>query len=243
MKNIIKALNEVMKSVSYVQKSSENKFHGYKYASESSLLESLRPAMIDQGLVLIPSIGNVSPIDAHGNTTVTVEYTLAHTSGEIWPDKIIAVGCGNDKSKSGSVGDKGIYKALTGANKYLLFKLFQIETGDDPEKDEGDKAATSKEPEKALANKEPEKPAEKKESAKKIILPRGSLAAKDVTNYVKLFFSMLERCRDEKEVRDFWSSEKENRTTLAILPNNVEYAEMSKACSTRIAAIKEVKNV
>jgi len=243
MKNIIKALNEVMKDVSYVQKSSENKFHNYKYASESSLLESLRPSMIANGLVLIPSIGNVSSIDNHGNTTVTVEYTLAHTSGEIWPDKIIAVGCGNDKSKSGSVGDKGIYKALTGANKYLLFKLFQIETGDDPEKDEGDKAATSKEPEKAPANKEPEKPAEKKESAKKIILPKGSLAAKDVTNYVKLFISTLEMCRDEKEVRAFWSSENENRTTLAILPNNVEYAEMSKACSTKIAAIKEVKNV
>jgi hypothetical protein len=234
MKNIIKALNEVMKSVSYVQKSSENKFHGYKYASESSLLESLRPAMIDQGLVLIPSIGNVSPIDANGNTTVTVEYTLAHTSGEIWPDKIIAVGCGNDKSKSGSVGDKGIYKALTGANKYLLFKLFQIETGDDPEKEDGDKSAPIQ---------EAAKPAAKKESAKKIDLPKGSLESKDVDNYVKLFTSIIEMCKDEKEVRAFWSSENDNRIKLAIMPNNTEYSAMSKSCATRINAIKEDKNV
>ena len=44
---------------------------------------------------------------------------------------IIAAGCGGDRNKNG-VGDKGLYKALTGANKYMLFKLFQIETGNDP---------------------------------------------------------------------------------------------------------------
>ena len=234
MKNIIKALNEVMKSVSYVQKSSENKFHGYKYASESSLLESLRPAMIDQGLVLIPSIGNVSPIEAHDNTTVTVEYTLAHTSGEIWPDKIIAVGCGNDKSKSGSVGDKGIYKALTGANKYLLFKLFQIETGDDPEKEDGDKSAP---------NQEVEKPAPKRQPLKKIELPKRALEAKDVDNYVGVFTGMLEMCLDEKEVRATWKSESENRITLAIVPNTDEYTKMTDACTARINATKGIKNV
>ena len=92
--------------------------------------------MIKHGLVLIPSVNNASAIDEHGNTHVSVDYTLAHISGEIWPEKITAVGSGNDRAKNGSVGDKGVYKALTGANKYLLFKLFQIETGDDPEKDE-----------------------------------------------------------------------------------------------------------
>ena len=136
MKNIINALNKVMATAGYVQKNAENKFHGYKYASEAALLETLRPALIENGLILIPSVRNTSQIDEHGNTIVTVEYTLAHTSGEIWPDKITAVGCGNDRARNGTVGDKGVYKAITGANKYLLFKLFQIETGDDPEKDE-----------------------------------------------------------------------------------------------------------
>ncbi len=62
-----------------------------------------------------------------------VEYTLAHISGETWPTPLVAQGCGNDKNSKGGVGDKGCYKAITGANKYMLFKLFQIETGDDPE--------------------------------------------------------------------------------------------------------------
>jgi hypothetical protein len=61
-----------------------------------------------------------------------MEYTLIHKDGDIWPSVICAAGQGGDKNKNG-VGDKGLYKAITGANKYLLFKLFQIETGDDPE--------------------------------------------------------------------------------------------------------------
>lgn len=130
--HIAAALHQVMSKVSYVQKQGENDFHGYKYASEADLLRSLRPAMIEAGLMLIPSIHSVIECDENGNTSIQIEYTLVHKSGEIWPEKIIAAGCGSDKNKNG-VGDKGLYKALTGANKYLLFKLFQIETGDDPE--------------------------------------------------------------------------------------------------------------
>jgi hypothetical protein len=231
MKNIIQALNAVMKDVSYVQKNSENKFHGYKYASESSLLESLRPAMIAHGLILIPSVGNVSPIDLNGNTTVTVDYTLAHTSGEVWPDKIVAVGCGNDKSKNGSVGDKGVYKALTGANKYLLFKLFQIETGDDPEKDEGEKPVPV-----AAKKEEP-----KKSSNSVIELPKGDLHAKDVDNYVEIFLGLVKMCMTAEQVRALWKQENDNRATLAILPNTTEFIKMTEASSDRIAELKGKK--
>jgi hypothetical protein len=130
---ILAALNAVMNQVGYVQKQGKNDFHKYRYAGEGHLLEVLRPAMVKEGLVLIPSHREVSKPDEFGNTTVTVDYTLAHKDGEVWPEKITVVGCGNDKNSKGGVGDKGIYKAATGANKYLLFKLFQIETGDDPE--------------------------------------------------------------------------------------------------------------
>lgn len=131
---IAQALHQVMSKVSYVQKTGKNAFHGYKYAGEADLLEKLRPAMLEAGLILIPSIKGVSPIDEHGVTTVQMEYTLVHKDGDIWPNAICAAGQGGDKNKNG-VGDKGLYKAITGANKYLLFKLFQIETGDDPEAD------------------------------------------------------------------------------------------------------------
>ena len=138
MKKILQAINEVMQEVGYVQKDKKNKFHNYNYAGEGSLLQTLRPAIVKAGLILIPSMDEVSQVDDYGNTTVKMSYTLAHKDGEVWPDKISAFGCGNDKNSKGGVGDKGLYKGLTGANKYFLFKLFQIETGDDPEKDTGD---------------------------------------------------------------------------------------------------------
>ena len=140
---ITAALHEIMQKVGYVQKKHTNDFHKYNYAGEGDLLEVLRPAMVEAGLILIPSGRSRSDIDQFGNTVVEVEYTLAHKDGDVWPEKIVAFGCGNDRNKNG-VGDKGLYKALTGANKYLLFKTFQIETGDDPENatdlDKGDAA-------------------------------------------------------------------------------------------------------
>lgn len=135
---ILRAMNAVMQEAGYVQKTGNNDFHGYRYATEADVLDRLRPAMVKHGLILIPSVQQVSSIDQHGNTTVSVHYTLAHVSGAVWPQPIAAAGCGGDRSKSG-VGDKGLYKALTGANKYMLFKLFQIETGDDPEESQGDR--------------------------------------------------------------------------------------------------------
>lgn len=130
---IATALHEVMSKVGYVQKTGKNAFHGYKYAGEADLLDKLRPAMVEAGLMLLPSVKFVSPVDEHGNVIVNMEYTLVHKDGDIWPEPLGAAGMGNDRAKNGSVGDKGVYKAITGANKYLLFKLFQIETGDDPE--------------------------------------------------------------------------------------------------------------
>lgn len=146
---ILAALHEVMGKVGYVQKKGKNDFQKYRYAGEGNLLEVLRPAMVDAGLMLLPSQKTVVGPDEHGITTVCVEYTLAHKDGDVWPEKLIAYGTGGDKNSKG-VGDKGLYKAATGANKYLLFKLFQIETGDDPEKpsehDKEDDAPTNNAP-------------------------------------------------------------------------------------------------
>lgn len=157
---IAAAIHHVMTQVGYVQKTSENKFHGYTYAGEAALLAKLRPAMLDAGLLLIPSGKILSKPDEHGNTNVEVEYTLAHKDGDVWPDKLIAYGCGNDRAKSGAIGDKGVYKALTGANKYFLFKLFQIETGNDPEQaSEADHDQPQPPPAKAAIKPEPQKAA------------------------------------------------------------------------------------
>jgi len=125
---ILIALNKVMQEVGYVQKQSKVQYGNtkYNYASEAELLATLRPSMVAVGLVFVPSVHSIIPRGSDGNTYVEMKYMLGHISGAVWPYELKAWGCGGDK------GDKGLYKAITGANKYMLFKLFQIETGNDP---------------------------------------------------------------------------------------------------------------
>jgi hypothetical protein len=138
--SIIKAIHAVMTKVEYVVKDGNNDFHKYKYASEAALIAALRPVMLEEGLVIIPSGETLLPVDEFGITHIVLEYTLTHIDGDVWPDKIKAFGSGSDKSgkrkdETFAVGDKGTYKAITGAYKYFIKNLFQIETGTDPEKD------------------------------------------------------------------------------------------------------------
>lgn len=206
---IAKALHAVMQEVEYVQKKGENDFHGYKYATEADVLDRLRPAMVKHGLILIPSVQQVSAIDQHGNTTVSIHYTLVHTSGAVWPQPIIAAGCGGDKNKHG-VGDKGLYKALTGANKYLLFKLFQIETGNDPEEPAGDEGRAE-----AAEN--------DKATARQFYLEGGRIA--------------ISKADTVADLKQWWEEEKVNRKNAGILKGTDEYSELYNAFLARGQAL------
>lgn len=133
MKNLLKAIHAVMGEVDYVQKTEKNQYQGYSYANELALLSNLRPALLKHGLVICPSLDSVGDwCDTNGNTHIVMCFTIYHVeTGENLSCRIPAAG--NDLYRSGKVGDKGIYSALTGATKYFLFKTFLLPTGDDPE--------------------------------------------------------------------------------------------------------------
>jgi len=126
-----------MREVKYIEKRGYNKFHKYKYATESDVAEKVREALSEQNVIMLPDIVEHSTREhknRSGNSeyiaTVKVKFTfLDGDSGESL--EIHSVGEGQD------TGDKAIYKALTGAQKYALMKAFMIPTGDDPEADNG----------------------------------------------------------------------------------------------------------
>ncbi len=132
---IIQAMNAVMKDVERITKTGKNNFDGYAYASEADVTKAIRPAMVEHGLVLFP---NVVRMDHEGYTTMkgkqgtrvflTVEFTLAHVSGIVWPEPIRWVGCAEDTQ------DKAVAQAGTSAQKYCLLRLFVMETGEDADK-------------------------------------------------------------------------------------------------------------
>lgn len=218
---ILAALHKVMSEVGYVQKKGRNDFHKYNYAGEGNLLEVLRPAMVEAGLILIPSHKTTTAVDDFGNIFVTVEYTLAHKDGDVWPEKIVVYGAGNDKNKSGGVGDKGLYKALTGANKYLLFKLFQIETGDDPEKDADH---------------------EKEDAAPKVKRPAGApwtIKAKSPEAFVEAFLDKIAKAPTLEAADKLHTDNKANLTSLS----DEQYKACAEAYDRRVAAVSNTPAV
>jgi ERF superfamily protein len=125
-------LLEVMKAVTRVEKRGENQFHGYKYATESDLVDMVRGELSSRGIRTKFNLVSTArtPKGEKGGfiTDIEVDWTFVDSeSGETETSRV--PGSGEDK------GDKGVYKALTGSEKYWLMKTFLIPTGDDPEKD------------------------------------------------------------------------------------------------------------
>ena len=147
MKQIATKLHNIMKDVGYIQKKSRNKAQGYTFVSEADTVTMVREAMIKHGVVAIPKVTTfeVAPAGQTKNgspiflTTILIEYTFVDMdSGESLLGA--AIGQGTD------FGDKGAYMAMTGANKYMLWKCLQIATGDDPEADKKEESVGTSQP-------------------------------------------------------------------------------------------------
>ncbi|MHC5227546.1 ERF family protein [Enterococcus sp. LJL99] len=132
-KKLIHKIAEITQEVKRIPKTGWNDFHKYAYATESDIKQVIREELAKRDLVLFSDIVSHKVdevLTAKGKTeyrtTIEVIYTLedAETSET---RMFKGVGTGQD------AGDKGVYKAQTGALKYALTNLFQVPTGADPE--------------------------------------------------------------------------------------------------------------
>lgn len=122
-------LIEVVKAIPVVGKRGKNTFHNYSYAMEVDFLEAVRPLLVDRNILMTMSITSIDiqAMEKEGKLT-TIRTLHTFTDAETGESlSFEGAGQGTDK------GDKGIYKAQTGALKYALAKNFLISTGDDPE--------------------------------------------------------------------------------------------------------------
>lgn len=130
---LAKAIIRVMNEVPYVQKQKVAGLN-YSFAGEAALIESLHPAMVRNGLAIVPVGAEIIDRDLFTTKSGSVmrhvlgvfSYKLVHTSGEFV--MLQTVGEAND------TGDKAANKAMTAAYKYALRQAFNIETGDDPDR-------------------------------------------------------------------------------------------------------------
>ena len=143
---LVRKLAEVMSAVGRVPKRGRNTFHGYDYATEADIVELVRQEMARRHVMLIPSVVKHERIET-GKATKTGGFycltilTMCFTFYDGESGQSIAsewMGAGWDAE------DKGLFKAMTGAEKYFLMKTFLLPTGDDPERDKRKPEATPK---------------------------------------------------------------------------------------------------
>jgi len=119
-----------------MQKAGNNEAQGYSYFSDDQISGTFRWLFNLYKIAFIYSseitgCREISPTRSGTRqfiTDVSVHYYFVDIEDG---SKVEWVACGSWND----TGDKWVYKAITGAVKYIFMKTFQISTGDDPEKD------------------------------------------------------------------------------------------------------------
>ena len=126
-KGLYKKILNVMEKVQHLEKDGKIAYGStkYNYVTEQKVTSTVRQALIEEGLVILPIA--ITPERVDNLTTILCCYKIIDIdTGQF--EELVSVGQGSDSQ------DKGSNKALTGAYKYLLLRTFAIPTGDDPDK-------------------------------------------------------------------------------------------------------------
>ena len=131
--NIYQKLIEVRKSCEYLKK--DNKGYQFSFVSSSQTLGTLRAAMDEHGLLLVPRVVDHETRDHETKkgeheyfTIATMSFTWINAANPEEQIECLWFGQGLDS------GEKGVGKAMTYAEKYFLLKFFNIATDkDDPD--------------------------------------------------------------------------------------------------------------
>jgi len=169
---LVAKLARIAGEMDYVQKTGFNDHQKYKFAKEGDFKAKAKPLLareeIHMGCTVdlqgVPiHIGDSKTGTPQWLTTVELTATFRYRSAEI---SCSAIGQGVDP------GDKGVYKAMTGALKYIFATSFQVETGDDPE--------NANEVDAGMASKAPQAPAQAPQQPQATPRPAAPPAASQV---------------------------------------------------------------
>ena len=149
-KNVHEAIAYVMANTTHAEQSGKHGFQKYKYSKEIDIYTAIRSHMAEVGLIAVQhKVELLSTLEYEtrgGEKRFLV--TLHVTFKFIGPDSseliVETIGQGADE------GDKAIYKAVTGAEKYAMQKTFKLpssegdpeDVSDDEKKDDGNVAGS-----------------------------------------------------------------------------------------------------
>lgn len=127
-KTLVQKLAEVMGEVERVAKKGRNEHFRYDYATEADIVGAVREHMAAKSLMMVPSLEKSEWRDTGKTPIVSILMRFTIYDGD--SDQTLSFLI---PAEGQDAADKGYYKAMTGATKYALLKLFLIPTGDDPE--------------------------------------------------------------------------------------------------------------
>lgn len=129
---LYKKIHSVMKAIGTIAHDKKNEAQGYTYASAEKVIDEVRKLMITNDLIVSGSKTNgityTPNAKGHLIANTVIEFAIADVeTGETALYEIPTAGFDSL--------DKGVFKMITGAYKYLLRVAFMIEMTDDPEKE------------------------------------------------------------------------------------------------------------
>ena len=125
--NVYQRIQAVMRDVEYIQKENKKVNNQYTFVSHDAVTAKIRPALIKHGIVITTE--NINRVQNGNRCEVVVTYRVVNVDDP--NDFCITQSCGSGIDNQ----DKSDGKSLSYSYKYLLLKLFALETGDDPERD------------------------------------------------------------------------------------------------------------
>lgn len=129
-------LAEIMGEMGQIKREGKNEYFKYAYFTEGQLMAEIKGRLAKRGIFLMTSIISADskpiPTKTPDRPDQLVSMVTEHTfidseTGETLTGRGFGMGC--------DPGDKGAYKAFTGAVKYFLSKCFLVTDAADPEGD------------------------------------------------------------------------------------------------------------
>lgn len=132
--NIYQRINEVRKSIGYIQKDKSVSTGGgsYKAVTHDAVTGMIRDALIKQGVVIVPSVTSCTfhPKESDAKQRLyEATYDISFVNIDDPTDRIVSC----QSAHALDNGDKAPGKAQSYATKNAILKLFNIETGEDDE--------------------------------------------------------------------------------------------------------------
>lgn len=146
MPTLAAKLAEIMGEMAHVKKEGFNKAQNYRFVRETDVAEKASELLAARHIWVHQSVISEEMVPLYTTASgsqmwltklqIAFKFIDGDTKEETEPQTFSGHGA--------DTGDKGVYKAMTGAEKYFLMKSFLVSTGDDPEADEKvDKAAAA----------------------------------------------------------------------------------------------------